>query len=89
MEYLCETVKFLETVFACLYGAQVKSFKQKKGRKSGCELSPRPTRLDVVSDLMLYKTRSFHLTGCELGTIPTRLEVFILQGVNWALDLHY
>ena len=40
-------------------------------------MSPRPTRLDVVSDLMLYKTRSFYLTGCESGPRPTRIEVFM------------
>ena len=29
-EYLCENEKFQETVFACLYVAQVESFKPKK-----------------------------------------------------------
>ena len=33
-EYLRENEKVRETVFACSYGAQVESFKQKKGRKS-------------------------------------------------------
>ena len=35
IEYLCENEKCCETnFFACSYGAQVKSFKQKNGQKS-------------------------------------------------------
>ena len=34
IKYLCENQKVCETVFACSYSAQVKSFKQKNGRKS-------------------------------------------------------
>ena len=33
-EYLRENEKVCETVFACSYGAQVESFKQKKGQQS-------------------------------------------------------
>ena len=33
-EYLCENEKVCGTVLACSYGAQVESFKQKKGKKS-------------------------------------------------------
>ena len=33
-EYLRENEKVRETVFACSYGAQVESFKQKNGQKS-------------------------------------------------------
>ena len=74
-EYLRENKKVRETVFACSYGAQVESFKQKNGQKSRDTV---PLSLEGVDAEFDYSVLSVtrlteFIIGCRYLTPRSRL----------------
>ena len=76
IEYLCENEKFRETVFACSYGAQVESSKQKNGQKSRdtVPLSLSLKRFVVQQSFRMWVNKCVAYTVCSraVGSIEEK-----------------